>query len=130
MRNVLTPISTSVVTSIALRPTRSPKWPKMAAPTGPAAKPTNWVPNEGRMPVQRFADHREDGLPGRPHGAPGPRRAAGRMGHLHHEVALQRPLRLADQVLLVTRTQRKPCVVTDLGRPVRDGGRRPRCQPA
>ena len=51
IRNVLIPISISVVTSIALRPTRSPKWPKIAAPTGRAAKPTNWVPKDSRTPV-------------------------------------------------------------------------------
>jgi hypothetical protein len=34
------PISSSVEISVALRPMRSPKWPKKAAPTGRAAKPT------------------------------------------------------------------------------------------
>jgi hypothetical protein len=34
------PISSSVEISVALRPTRSPQWPKIAAPTGRAAKPT------------------------------------------------------------------------------------------
>ena len=33
------PISSSVMTSIALRPMRSPKWPKIAAPTGRKRKP-------------------------------------------------------------------------------------------
>ena len=34
------PISSSVEISVALRPMRSPQWPKIAAPTGRAAKPT------------------------------------------------------------------------------------------
>ena len=34
------PISISVEMSVALRPMRSPQWPKIAAPTGRAAKPT------------------------------------------------------------------------------------------
>ena len=34
------PISSSVEISVALRPIRSPQWPKIAAPTGRAARPT------------------------------------------------------------------------------------------
>jgi hypothetical protein len=33
-----TPISSSDATSVALRPTRSPKWPSRAEPTGRATK--------------------------------------------------------------------------------------------
>jgi hypothetical protein len=40
MRNVAMPMSMSVETSVALRPIRSPQWPKIIAPTGRAAKPT------------------------------------------------------------------------------------------
>ena len=37
---VASPIISSVTISVALRPIRSPQWPKMNAPTGRAAKPT------------------------------------------------------------------------------------------
>ena len=42
---VPTPMITSVSSSIFLRPTRSPKWPKKKPPTGRARKPTANVPN-------------------------------------------------------------------------------------
>ena len=45
------PISSRVEISVALRPIRSPKWPKMAAPTGRAAKPTAYVANEASAPA-------------------------------------------------------------------------------
>ena len=51
IRNVPTPMRSSVATRVPLRPIRSPKWPKIAAPIGRAAKPTNWVPYESRMPA-------------------------------------------------------------------------------
>ena len=57
-------MSSRVATSVNLRPTRSPKWPKIAAPIGRAAKPTNCTPNESRMPVNgrlvREEQRRED----------------------------------------------------------------------
>ena len=40
MRKVATPMISSDSTSMALRPMRSPKWPKMIPPSGLAAKPT------------------------------------------------------------------------------------------
>ena len=40
IRTLAMPISSSVEISVALRPIRSPQWPKIAAPTGRAAKPT------------------------------------------------------------------------------------------
>ena len=40
-----------VKTSSFLRPTRSPKWPKMAAPTGRATNPTKNVVNESIVPM-------------------------------------------------------------------------------
>ena len=43
------PITIIVVTSSALRPMRSPKWPNSAAPTGRAAKPANSVENDSRV---------------------------------------------------------------------------------
>ena len=39
-QNVATPISMRVAINVDLRPMRSPKWPKIAAPTGRAKKPT------------------------------------------------------------------------------------------
>ena len=39
-RALASPIISSVMISVALRPIRSPQWPKMAAPTGRAANPT------------------------------------------------------------------------------------------
>ena len=56
MRKVATPMSTSVVTSVALRPIRSPKWPKTAAPTGRAAKPTNSVLKDRSVPASGELD--------------------------------------------------------------------------
>jgi hypothetical protein len=43
MRTVLTPINSNVATNVALRPKRSPKWPKITAPTGRMANPTKNV---------------------------------------------------------------------------------------
>ena len=40
IRKVPMPMTMIVIASIALRPTRSPKWPKIAAPSGRARKPT------------------------------------------------------------------------------------------
>lgn len=37
---VASPIASRVAISVALRPMRSPQWPKIAAPTGRAANPT------------------------------------------------------------------------------------------
>ena len=37
---VADPITSSVMISVALRPIRSPQWPKIAAPIGRAANPT------------------------------------------------------------------------------------------
>ncbi len=34
------PMIISVITSMLLRPTRSPKWPKMTPPSGRVTKPT------------------------------------------------------------------------------------------
>ena len=58
MRRVAMPMISSVTTRVALRPTRSPTWPKMAAPTGRAAKPTNWV-------AERQQDADERGVAGK-----------------------------------------------------------------
>jgi len=46
-----TPIITNVKISVALRPSRSLQWPKMAAPTGRAANPTAYVANEASVPA-------------------------------------------------------------------------------
>jgi hypothetical protein len=40
-----------VTISVALRPSRSPQCPKMAAPTGRAAKPTAYVANAESVPA-------------------------------------------------------------------------------
>jgi hypothetical protein len=45
------PIISNVTMSIALRPIRSPQWPKMAAPIGRAANPTKYVVNEASSPT-------------------------------------------------------------------------------
>ncbi len=36
---------------VALRPIRSPQWPKIAAPTGRAANPTAYVANDSSRPA-------------------------------------------------------------------------------
>jgi hypothetical protein len=51
IRNVAPPVSTSVSTSIDLRPSRSPKWPITAAPRGRATNPTAKVANAARVPA-------------------------------------------------------------------------------
>ena len=43
---VATPIIISVTMSVAVRPIRSPIGPKIAAPSGRAAKPTKYVLND------------------------------------------------------------------------------------
>ena len=43
MQVVATPIIISVMTSVVLRPMRSPRWPKITPPTGRARKPTQKV---------------------------------------------------------------------------------------
>lgn len=42
---------TSAATSVALRPTRSPKWPNTAEPMGRATKATAKVASEARVAV-------------------------------------------------------------------------------
>ncbi len=51
IRNVATPMIMSEVTSIALRPMRSPKCPKITPPSGRAAKPTANVPKAESVPI-------------------------------------------------------------------------------
>src|SRR5262249_56329179 len=51
IKKVAIPINMRVATSVLLRPMRSPKWPKIMAPTGRAANPTAWVPNESKRPA-------------------------------------------------------------------------------
>ena len=46
MQNVATPMPTSEMTSIFLRPIRSPKWPNTIPPTGRAKNPTPKVAND------------------------------------------------------------------------------------
>ena len=48
---VATPMISSEITSIDLRPTRSPKWPKMMPPSGRATKPTAKVANAASVPA-------------------------------------------------------------------------------
>ncbi len=48
---VPTPMISSVSSSIFLRPTRSPKWPKISPPTGRARKPTAKVPKAANCAV-------------------------------------------------------------------------------
>ncbi len=43
------PISSSEMTSRALRPTRSPKWPATIPPSGRSTTPTASVANEARV---------------------------------------------------------------------------------
>jgi hypothetical protein len=45
-----------VIASMTLRPTRSPKWPKIAAPSGRAKKPTPYVPNAAMVAAVVFPD--------------------------------------------------------------------------
>jgi hypothetical protein len=49
---VATPISSSVMTRLCLRPTRSPRWPNSTAPTGRAKKPMAKVPSEASVPMK------------------------------------------------------------------------------
>ncbi len=51
MQKVAIPINSSVVTSIALRPILSPKWPKNTPPNGLAAKPTPNVAKASSVPM-------------------------------------------------------------------------------
>ena len=48
---VAMPIMSSVVMRVFFRPIRSPKWPKMMAPTGRAKKATAKVPKEATVPA-------------------------------------------------------------------------------
>src|SRR5262245_7666971 len=48
---VAVPINTSVAISDALRPSRSPYWPKIAAATGLAANPTKYVEKDKSLPT-------------------------------------------------------------------------------
>ncbi len=48
---VARPMISSEITSIDLRPARSPKWPKMIPPSGRAAKPTPNVANAASVPI-------------------------------------------------------------------------------
>ena len=50
-RKVQTPISTSVTTSMVLRPTLSPKCPKIMPPKGRAMKATPNVANAANVPA-------------------------------------------------------------------------------
>jgi hypothetical protein len=50
--NVATPIKVSVATSVDLRPTRSPMYPKMAPPKGRDRKPTKIVANDSMRPSE------------------------------------------------------------------------------
>jgi hypothetical protein len=52
---VATPISTSVITSMRLRPTRSPKCPNSTPPIGRARNPAANVPNAARVPTNGSA---------------------------------------------------------------------------
>ena len=51
MANVATPMIRSVRTRIVLRPSRSPKWPKIMLPNGRAKKPTAKVLKAARVPA-------------------------------------------------------------------------------
>jgi len=52
---VETPMMSREITSIDLRPTRSPKWPKTMPPTGRAANPTANVANADSVPISGSA---------------------------------------------------------------------------
>ena len=51
MITVEMPMVRSAATSVVLRPTRSPKWPKITAPSGRAKKAIEKVANEARRAV-------------------------------------------------------------------------------
>jgi hypothetical protein len=51
IKAVAIPMISSDVTSIALRPILSPKWPKTSPPKGLAAKPTAYVEAEASLPA-------------------------------------------------------------------------------
>ena len=51
IRKVAPPIRRRVVTSMDLRPIRSPRWPKTAPPMGRAKKPTPNVAKDARVPA-------------------------------------------------------------------------------
>lgn len=53
MRKLTTAMSTIVRMSIFLRPTRSPKWPKIRPPNGRARYPVAKVPSAKIVPVMR-----------------------------------------------------------------------------
>ncbi len=46
-----TPIIMTVITSMRLRPRRSPKWPKTTPPSGRNRKPTPNVPKAASVPI-------------------------------------------------------------------------------
>ncbi len=48
---VANPIISSVMIRVALRPMRSPQWPKMNAPTGRAANPMAYVAKDSSRPA-------------------------------------------------------------------------------
>ena len=52
MRKVAMPITSRLATSVVLRPTRSPKWPKISEPSGLATKAT---PNTAKELSSWFA---------------------------------------------------------------------------
>ena len=55
IRKLARPMSSRVETRVALRPILSPQCPKIAAPTGRAAKPTAYVANDARTPAYALA---------------------------------------------------------------------------
>ena len=59
MPTVATPIIMSVMMSSALRPTRSPKWPKSAAPSGRADEPDE-IRREGEQRADERVGLREE----------------------------------------------------------------------
>src|ERR1700690_4279134 len=55
MQRVLTPMRSSVATSVDLRPTRSPRYPKITPPSGRARKPIVKVLKDRIFPVNGSA---------------------------------------------------------------------------
>jgi hypothetical protein len=55
MRKVAMPITSRVTTSTVLRPTLSPKWPKMIPPMGRAMNPVAEVAKASSVPVSGSA---------------------------------------------------------------------------
>ncbi|WP_246266718.1 hypothetical protein [Nonomuraea typhae] len=63
-------MSSSVATSVPLRPMRSPRWPKITPPSGRARKPTQNVAKEAITPAAGLASGKNNRLKTRAEAVP------------------------------------------------------------